>query len=117
VAVDIAADEGPRCRVTSAPTVNRRDVVGWRCSVISGGSMNDDTYSDSEQNWTVSISVRERDGQTCATAQLRMGDYESVGVGLSRLSPAEHGFVGVGSELAVAQALSDLARRLTAGTT
>lgn len=78
--------------------------------------MNDSTSSDSEQDWTVTISVHERDGQTRATAQLRFGDYESVGVGLSRLSPAEHGFVGVGGELAVARALSDLAHRLAPAT-
>ena len=35
-----------------------------------------------------------------------------MGVGLSGLSPAEHGFAGGGGKLAVAGALSDLARRL-----
>jgi hypothetical protein len=41
---------------------------------------------------------------------------ESVGVGLSRLSPAEHGVAGIGRELAAARALSDLARRMMAAT-
>jgi hypothetical protein len=66
-----------------------------------------------EIDWVVTISVHERGGQTRATARLRFGDHESVGVGLSRLSPAEHGFAGVGGELAAARALSDLARQLT----
>jgi hypothetical protein len=39
-----------------------------------------------------------------------------VGVGLSRLSPAEHGVAGIGRELAAARALSDLARRMMAAT-
>ena len=75
--------------------------------------MNQITTPYSEINWTVEISVDEREGQTRATARLRFGDHESVGVGLSRLSPAEHGYAGIGGELAVARALSDLARQLT----
>ena len=70
-----------------------------------------------EKDWTVTISVNERDGQTQATARLRLGERESVGVGLSRLSPAEHGVAGIGRELAMARALSDLARRMMAATT
>jgi Domain of unknown function (DUF1876) len=69
-----------------------------------------------EKDWTVTISVNERDGQTQATARLRLGERESVGVGLSRLSPAEHGVAGIGRELAAARALSDLARRMMAAT-
>ena len=72
--------------------------------------MYDSTPPQSENDWTVMISVREREGQTQATARLRLGDHESVGVGLSRLSPAEHGSAGTGGELAVARAVSDLAR-------
>jgi len=72
------------------------------------------TSSPVETDWTVTISVHERDGQTRATARLQYGDHESVGVGLARLSPAEHGFAGVGSQLAVARAFSDLARHLAA---
>ena len=71
------------------------------------------TYAPSEADWTVTISVHERAGQTEATAKLQYGDHESVGVGLAGLGPAEHGFAGVGSQLAVARALSDLARHLT----
>jgi hypothetical protein len=78
--------------------------------------MNDSESSFSETDWIVTISVHQREGQTRATARLQFGDYESVGVGLSRLGPAEHGFAGIGGELAVARALSDLARKLTAHT-
>ena len=76
--------------------------------------MDASTPPQSEEDWTVTISVHERDGRTRATARLKFGDHESVGVGLSRLSPAERGSAGTGSEQAVAQAVSDLARRLMA---
>ena len=79
--------------------------------------MTDIASRPGEINWTVTISVREREGQSRATARLQLGDHESVGVGLSGLSPAEHGFAGVGGELAVARALSDLARQLTIAAT
>jgi uncharacterized protein DUF1876 len=75
--------------------------------------MTDNKPSDSEDDWIVTVSVHQREGQTRATARLQFGDYESVGVGLCRLSPGEHGFAGVGAELAVAHALSDLAHKLT----
>ena len=67
-----------------------------------------------ENDWTVTISVDGREEATRATARLQFGDQEWMGAGLSRLSPAERGVSGVGSQLAVARALSDLARRLTA---
>jgi len=75
--------------------------------------MTEGTTPNNEADWTVTIAVRERDGQTRATARLQIGDYESEGVGLSRLSPAEHGFAGIGGDLAVARALSDLSRKLS----
>ncbi len=78
--------------------------------------MDDSTPPQSENDWTVIISVREREGQTEATARLRFGDHESVGVGLSRLSATEHGVAGTGGELAVVRAVSDLARQLSAPT-
>jgi hypothetical protein len=69
-----------------------------------------------EKDWTVTVSVNDRDGQTQATARLRLGERESVGVGLSRLSPDEHSVAGIGRDLAVARALSDLSRRMMAAT-
>lgn len=65
-----------------------------------------------ENVWPVTVSVKERDGSTRATARLTFGDKEAVGVGLSRLGPDERGVAGIGRELAIARALSDLARRL-----
>lgn len=72
------------------------------------------TSSPVETDWTVTISVQEREGQTRATARLQYGDHESTGVGLAPLGPTEHGFAGVGGQLAVAKALSDLARHIGA---
>ena len=69
-----------------------------------------------ENDWAVTVSVDEQEGQTRATARLQFGGQEWMGAGLSRLSPAEHGVAGVGGQSAVARALSDLARHLTAGT-
>lgn len=74
--------------------------------------MDDSTPPQSENDWTVVISVRECDDQTRATVRLQFGAHEAVGVGLARLGPAEHGSAGTGGELAVAEAVSDLARRL-----
>jgi hypothetical protein len=70
------------------------------------------TSPDSEEDWFVTISISEWDGHTRATARLQFGDFESVGVGLSGLGPAEYGSEGAGREVAVVRALSDLARRL-----
>jgi uncharacterized protein DUF1876 len=78
--------------------------------------MSTDKPDDSRSAWTVSVSIDERDGQTRAKARLRWRDNEAVGVGLARLSPAERYVAGIGDELAVARALSDLARRMMAGT-
>ncbi len=80
----------------------------------SNQAMDDSTSPRGESDWTVMISVRERDGQTRATARLQFGEHESVGVGLARLGPTEHGADGTGRELAVARAVSELARRLAA---
>lgn len=68
------------------------------------------------KHWTVDVSIDEHDGKTRATAQLRWRDQESVGVGLSRLDPTDRDVAEIGDELAVARALSDLARRLMAVT-
>lgn len=76
--------------------------------------MDDGTLAQGENDWTVMISVRERDGQTTATARLHFGEHESVGVGLARLGPTERGAGGTGGELAVARAMSNLAGKLRA---
>ncbi len=76
--------------------------------------MDESTLPQGENDWTVTISVRERDGHTTATARLHFGEFEAVGVGLARLSPSEHGPGGTGGELAVARAMSNLANKLKA---
>jgi hypothetical protein len=68
------------------------------------------------KHWTVDVSIDEHDGKTRATARLRWRDQESVGVGASRLNPADREVADIGDELAVARALSDLVRRLMAVT-
>ena len=62
------------------------------------------------------ISIDEHEGQTRAKARLRWRDQEAVGVGLARLNPADRNVADIGDELAVARALSDLARRMMAVT-
>lgn len=73
---------------------------------------NDETQKD----WAMKISIEEHGGQTRAKARLRWRDQEAVGVGLARLARSERHSAQVGDELAVARALSDLARRMMAGT-
>ena len=65
-----------------------------------------------ENDWAVLISVDELKGQTRAMARLQFDGQEWIGAGLSRLSPAERGTAGTGGQLAIARALSDLARHL-----
>lgn len=68
------------------------------------------------KDWTVTVSIDESGGHTRAKARLRWRDQEAVGVGLARLGPADRYYAQIGDELAVARALSDLARRMMAGT-
>ncbi len=65
-------------------------------------------------DWTVRVSLNEHDGQARATARLRGRDQESVGVGRSRLKTDDRFVASIGGELAVARALSDLARQMMA---
>ncbi len=65
-----------------------------------------------ENDWAVTISVDEREGQTRAMARLSFDGQEWIGAGLSRLGPAERSAAGTGGQLAIAGALSDLARHL-----
>lgn len=64
-------------------------------------------------NWSVTLSVSERDGGTEAEARLHMGqDAKLTGHGSARRNPADRNITKIGEELAVARALSDLAHRL-----
>ena len=67
-----------------------------------------------DSDWTIKVSIDEHDGRTTATARLRGRDQESVGVGMSRLKTHDRVVAGIGHELVVARALSDLARQLMA---
>jgi uncharacterized protein DUF1876 len=78
--------------------------------------MSNDNSDHVSKDWTVEITIDEREGRTRAKARLRWRDQESVGVGLSRLDPTDRDVAEIGDELAVARALSDLARRLMAVT-
>ena len=62
------------------------------------------------------MSIDEHEGHTRAKARLRWRDKESVGVGMARLNPADRNVTEIGDELAVARALSDLAKRMMAET-
>jgi hypothetical protein len=64
------------------------------------------------KKWIVEVSIDEGPGTTRATAQLRWNDREIVGVGTSRLDPADRSVSRIGDELAAARAVSDLGRRL-----
>ena len=63
--------------------------------------------------WSVSLSVSERDGGTEAEAHLLMHQgADLTGHGVARRNPADQNVTKIGEELAVARALSDLAHRL-----
>ena len=68
------------------------------------------------EDWTVAVDIDEHHGQTRAKARLHWRDQAAVGVGVSRLNPLDGNIADIGDELAVARALSDLARRLMAAT-
>ena len=64
------------------------------------------------KDWNVSVSIDEYQGRTRATAWLRWRDQEAVGIGLAKLNPADRYLAEIADDLAVARALSDLARRM-----
>lgn len=68
------------------------------------------------RDWTVGVSVDEQDHQTCATAWLVWDDEDITGIGVARCNPSDRDVPAIGDELAVARALSDLARRLLKAT-
>ncbi len=63
--------------------------------------------------WSVSLSVAETDGQTHAEARLTMADDKQLtGTGGARLNPTDTDVWTIGAQIAVARALSDLAGTL-----
>ena len=68
-------------------------------------SVNDD--------WPVSLSVAETDGQTRAEARLVMpGGDQLAGHGQARRNPADREVARIGAQIAAARAFSDLAGQL-----
>jgi len=64
-------------------------------------------------DWPVSLSVDEADGQTRAEARLVMpGGEQLVGHGQARRNPADREVPRIGAQIAAARAFSDLAGRL-----
>ena len=63
--------------------------------------------------WPVSVSIAETDGQTRAEARLVMpGGEQLAGHGQARRNPADPEVARIGAQLAAARALSDLAGQL-----
>ncbi|MGZ4509775.1 MAG: DUF1876 domain-containing protein [Mycobacterium sp.] len=69
---------------------------------------------DDAKTCQVDVVIEELDERTRAKARLSWADKQYVGVGLSRLDPADEPVVQIGDELAIARALSDLADQLFA---
>ena len=63
--------------------------------------------------WSVSLSIAETDGQTHAEARLVMSSGDQLaGHGQARRNPADREVAWIGAQLAAARALSDLAGQL-----
>ena len=63
--------------------------------------------------WSVSLSIAETDGQTRAEARLvTSGGDQLAGHGQARRNPADREVPRIGAQLAAARALSDLAGQL-----
>ncbi|MDH6194005.1 hypothetical protein M2272_000626 [Mycobacterium frederiksbergense] len=65
-----------------------------------------------DKQWTVDVSIDECQGLTRAQARLLWREKEEIGVGMARLNPTDRNVAEIGDELAVARALSDLAKRI-----
>jgi len=64
-------------------------------------------------DWLVSLSVAETDGQTRVEARLAVpGGDRLAGHGLARRNPADREVARIGAQIAAARALSDLAGQL-----
>lgn len=63
-------------------------------------------------NWPVQISLRAKDGETLAEAELVRGGVGVTGHGLARRNPDDQSVTRIGEEIAAARALSDLAHQL-----
>jgi Domain of unknown function (DUF1876) len=65
------------------------------------------------RNWSVDITITERDGRTHARARLHTADATALeATGTARLNPTDRDVPEIGEELAAARALSALAHQL-----
>ena len=68
---------------------------------------------NANDDWPVSLSVAETDGQTRAEVCLVMpGGDQITGHGLARRNPADRGVARIGAQIAAARAFSDLAGQM-----
>ena len=68
---------------------------------------------NANDDWPVSLSVAETDGQTRAEVRLVMPEGgQLAGYGLARRNPADREVARIGAQIAAARAFSDLAGRL-----
>ena len=64
-------------------------------------------------HWSVELTIREQDRLTVADARLTMDNGAHMfGHGTARRNPADPDVTGIGEQIAVARALSDLAHML-----
>ena len=69
---------------------------------------------DGTKTCQIDVLIEEHEERTRAKARLSWAGKKYVGVGLSRLDPADEPVAQIGDELAIARALSDLANQLFA---
>jgi Rv2632c-like len=69
---------------------------------------------DGTKTCRIDVLLEEHEERTRAKARLSWAGKKFVGVGLSRLDPADQPVTQIGDELAIARALSDLANQLFA---
>lgn len=72
------------------------------------------TTGDYTKTCQIDVLIEEGDERTRAKARMAWAGKTFVGVGLSRLDPADEPVAQIGDELAIARALSDLANQLFA---
>jgi uncharacterized protein DUF1876 len=78
--------------------------------------MSIDQHDRVRMHWRVAIEIGEHDGHTRAKARVCWRDQITEGIGMARLNAEDRHVADIGEELAVARALSDLARRMMAAT-
>lgn len=69
---------------------------------------------DGTKTCQIDVLIEEHEERTRAKARLSWAGRHFVGIGLSRLDPADEPVAQIGDELAVARALADLSNQLFA---